>query len=711
MAQRRSAWIPSSPGGPAGAPSPAASSGAGATRPGPVEGAGYDTGLMAALASVRARGRRAGASIGSAPTPNPSLWWRLACGCGPGAWRPADGGQQPARSSAPAFPHGQPAGQPPMMQAGRPEGRCRCDCINEAAPRPRRGGPGGGHPPAAAAGPEQLLQHRVVKRSVDARRRQAIHHDSVELELETQLEQRLLKRFRRDNQLQAAEGGHYCPPTRADAATSRGLREGTVPRRLVVGAGPCGYFCGPAAGPDGAAAAAAGAGSAVKQRSADTFGFWRGSAALRSGIQRPVRRGGRRHLLRRQALQPGAANRAACGRKVLEELVASVPTLNPHPAPAPHRHLQAGHGGARGLRGRRSRPWVARSASRAGSSGCTWIPSGRRVAGVRARRAASRHRRRARCCWPPGYSARDQLRERCERQGVALEREALLPSGVRHRAPAGVVSTAARWGACRRPSQRPARRTYKLVHHCSGEGLAGRSVCSFCMCPGGLVVGATSGAGPGGDQRHEPAHPQWSATPTAASGGQGAFEPGGSSEPYAAPAPATPWRGSRFERHWEEPCLTRWPPPAMRRRGADPWRPFPAGPPSRPGQSHGRSGAGPPISPASPTPTSAPRLPRLRGGGPAGGPAQPSSAVLPGYASGRRTRSPAVETRTSSPLRPPRRDPLTLESTQHPRACIPAGEGAGYAGGILSAAIDGIKVAERVAWRFARSARPAHDQG
>ena len=54
-----------------------------------------------------------------------------------------------------------------------------------------------------------------------------------------------------------------------------------------------------------------------------------------------------------------------------------------------------------------------------------------------------------------------------------------------------------------------------------------------------------------------------------------------------------------------------------------------------------------------------------------------------------------VETRTSSPVRLPRHS-AGLESTNTP-GLYPAGEGAGYAGGILSAAIDGIKVAEQVA--------------
>ena len=54
-----------------------------------------------------------------------------------------------------------------------------------------------------------------------------------------------------------------------------------------------------------------------------------------------------------------------------------------------------------------------------------------------------------------------------------------------------------------------------------------------------------------------------------------------------------------------------------------------------------------------------------------------------------------VESRTSSPVRVPR-DPDTL---MHPqiRGLFPAGEGAGYAGGIISAAMDGERCAERVA--------------
>ena len=55
----------------------------------------------------------------------------------------------------------------------------------------------------------------------------------------------------------------------------------------------------------------------------------------------------------------------------------------------------------------------------------------------------------------------------------------------------------------------------------------------------------------------------------------------------------------------------------------------------------------------------------------------------------------APETRTSAPVTIVRSDE-TLESFSH-AGLYPCGEGAGYAGGITSAAIDGVKVAEQIA--------------
>ena len=60
-----------------------------------------------------------------------------------------------------------------------------------------------------------------------------------------------------------------------------------------------------------------------------------------------------------------------------------------------------------------------------------------------------------------------------------------------------------------------------------------------------------------------------------------------------------------------------------------------------------------------------------------------------------------VETRTSSPVRIRRREDLQSLNTA---GLYPAGEGAGFAGGILSAAVDGIEVAEAVALDIMRGA-------
>jgi uncharacterized FAD-dependent dehydrogenase len=64
-----------------------------------------------------------------------------------------------------------------------------------------------------------------------------------------------------------------------------------------------------------------------------------------------------------------------------------------------------------------------------------------------------------------------------------------------------------------------------------------------------------------------------------------------------------------------------------------------------------------------------------------------------------------VETRTSAPLRITRGDDFQSLNVQ---GLYPAGEGAGYAGGILSAGVDGIKVAEALACKAFNVPAPAN---
>ena len=58
-----------------------------------------------------------------------------------------------------------------------------------------------------------------------------------------------------------------------------------------------------------------------------------------------------------------------------------------------------------------------------------------------------------------------------------------------------------------------------------------------------------------------------------------------------------------------------------------------------------------------------------------------------------------VETRTSAPIRMPRTESFESVSID---GVYPCGEGAGFAGGIISAAVDGIKVAENIIGKYSK---------
>jgi uncharacterized FAD-dependent dehydrogenase len=90
-----------------------------------------------------------------------------------------------------------------------------------------------------------------------------------------------------------------------------------------------------------------------------------------------------------------------------------------------------------------------------------------------------------------GHSARDSF-EMLKTAGVAMQPKPFA-AGLRIEHPQSLIDRA-RWGqAAGHPRLGPAE--YKLVHHCRETANLGRSVYSFCMCPGGLVVGATSEPG------------------------------------------------------------------------------------------------------------------------------------------------------------------------------------------------------------------------
>jgi len=203
------------------------------------------------------------------------------------------------------------------------------------------------------------------------------------------------------------------------------------------------------------------------------------------------------------------------------------------------------------------------------------------------------------------------------------------------------------------------------------------------MCPGGLVVGATSEAGAvvtNGMSQHS-RNERNANSALVVNVEREDLEPWGS-------GPGDPLAGVAFQRHWEQQ--------AFQAGGADGRGPaqwvddFLAG---RPSQARGAEGV-----PASFQPgvllgsleTCLPLwvLETIREALPG------FERRIPGFCSGGALLT-GVETRTSSPVRI-LRDSGSLESPNTP-GLYPAGEGGGHAGGILSAAIDGIRVAEALA--------------
>ncbi|QPN59984.1 FAD-dependent oxidoreductase [Synechococcus sp. CBW1002] len=543
--------------------------------------------------------------------------------------------------------------------------------------------------------PGQLLQHRLVKRSVDARRRAAIalvYSLDLVLDLDARAEQRLLQRFCGDPHLRPTPDTTYRFPLeplraeRSDSGAAAPEASALGRRPLVVGAGPCGYFAALLLAQMGLRPLLLERGRPVKQRTADTFGFWRGQRPFDPESNAQFGEGGAGTFsdgkLYSQVSEP-----QAYVRKVLEELVAA--GANPEILTLHHPHIGT-FKLATVVRGLRARIEALGGEVRFEARVEELLLEGadRRVRGVRL--AGGETIAADQVVLALGHSARDTFAA-LHRQGVVMAPKPFA-IGLRIEHPQPLIDRA-RWGeAAGHPRLGPAE--YKLVHHCAGPTTTGRSVYSFCMCPGGLVVGATSEPGcvvTNGMSQHSRNERN------ANSGLVVTVEPADLA-PYGT-SPDDPLAGVAFQRHWEER--------AFRAGGGDYRAPaqwvgdFLAGQTSQAAPQ--QTGPGDPS--ASPPSVAASYLPGVRLGSlesclppvvlDALREALPAfERRLPGYTMAGALLT-GVETRTSSPLRIPR-DPLSRESLNTP-GLYPAGEGAGYAGGILSAAIDGIQVAEAVA--------------
>lgn len=216
---------------------------------------------------------------------------------------------------------------------------------------------------------------------------------------------------------------------------------------------------------------------------------------------------------------------------------------------------------------------------------------------------------------------------------------------------------------------------YKMTHQASN----GRAVYSFCMCPGGYVVNASS------------EHGEMCVNGMSYSGRDGensnsAIVVNVTPEDYGSDHPLA---GMNFQRRWEKAAYEAG-------QGAVPVQLF--GDYRRDIPTEKLGGVKPQIKGKY-------RLTSLK----CCLPEYIKDAIIegvvsfdkrmPGYSSDDAVLS-GIEARTSSPVRMIRGDELRCEGT-----CIyPCGEGAGYAGGITSAAVDGMKVAEAIASRFSNEA-------
>ncbi len=217
---------------------------------------------------------------------------------------------------------------------------------------------------------------------------------------------------------------------------------------------------------------------------------------------------------------------------------------------------------------------------------------------------------------------------------------------------------------------------YKLVHHCSN----GRSVYSFCMCPGGTVVAAASEEGrlvTNGMSQYS-RHERNANSAIVVGISPEDYDENGSKDNVLA--------GIEFQRRLEEI--------AFKLGGENYDAPVQLVGDFLAGRKSGEHGVvEPSYKPGVKYCDLSETLPAyaieaIREALPA------FERKIKGFSMADATLT-AVETRTSSPINITR-DKASLESI-NTQGLYPAGEGAGYAGGILSAGIDGIKVAEAMA--------------
>ncbi|OYU37090.1 MAG: hypothetical protein CFE35_01560 [Novosphingobium sp. PASSN1] len=505
--------------------------------------------------------------------------------------------------------------------------------------------------------PAELLRYAVAKRGNDARRKSAIKLVYA-IDASVVDEAAVLARHAGDTQVRPSPDTAYRFPVTAPAGWQG-------PRPVVIGAGPCGLLAALILAQMGLKPIIIERGKAVRARTKDTWALWRRSELTpESNVQFGEGGAG---TFSDGKLYSRIKDPRHLGRKVLTEFVkAGAPPeilTEAHPHVGTFRlvtmvmsireTIEALGGEYRfetrvddfvigqNERGERQLEALVLSTGEV-------LPARRVIMAV-------------------GHSARDTFAV-LHSAGVHIEAKPFAV-GVRIEHPQRLVDVARYGPGAGNPILGPA--AYSLAHQTS----AGRSVYSFCMCPGGRVVAAASEPGrvvTNGMSQYSRA--EFNAN-------SGLVVDINPERDY----PGGPLAGVAFQRKWEELAFTaggsNYQAPGQRLEDFLAGRPSTAFGSITPSYQPGVK----PTDLAQCLPDYA--VAAMREALPVFGRQMPGydhpDVVLTG-----------VETRTSSPVRITRGADLQSLNTQ---GLYPAGEGAGYAGGILSAAVDGIRVAEALA--------------
>ncbi len=498
-----------------------------------------------------------------------------------------------------------------------------------------------------------LLDFTVFKRSYDARKKNAAIVFVYIVDATVRDEAATLGALGHDRHVMPAPDLHYYPVAHAHKALPE--------RPVIVGFGPCGLFAALLLAQMGLKPIVLERGRDVRRRTRDTWALWRGKVLTpESNVQFGEGGAG---LFSDGKLYSQIKDPKFFGRKVMQEFVRAG-------APAEILYVNKPHIGTFRLTGvvetMREEIIALGGEVRFECRVSDVVINDGQIEGVvlsDGETIPSRH-----VVLALGHSSRDSFRLLHQR-GVFIEPKPFA-IGFRIEHPQSLIDLARLGPHAGHPAIGAA--DYKLVHHASN----GRAVYSFCMCPGGTVVAATS----------EPERvvtngmSQYSRKERNANAGiVVGISP-------AEDFPGSPLAGIALQEGLESI--------AFELGGRDYCAPGQLVGDFIRGEASTAFGAVlPSYKPGVTLGDLAPSLPEyaitaIREALPTFGKQirgfDRDDAVLTG-----------VETRTSSPIRITR-DAQSLQSL-NTRGLYPAGEGAGYAGGILSAGVDGIKVAEAIA--------------